>query len=221
MKNLLFLIVLILVSCPVFSQKDSSQKKFKHEVNLGRTHSYHDILTLGYKRHYKNKALRLSVGVQPLNYMGKDNFYQNTIDVNFSQLDSKLTDVSVASTLGLEFYRNFKKTQLLYGSSVFYSYKKEHYTYYRAVSSCLTGVQIPYSIAANFLHRFGVLPFLGFQYAISPRISILSEWGFELNFGPKNQRKYYYSAPGGLIKTKDKSSQWVHRLGNFSINLHF
>lgn len=162
---------------------------------------------LGYKFHFKNSALRskLSLGV-------RNNTTENKIDTNKTENSFLASGI----TLGYEFHKNIRKTQIFYGADLYVDYNKSS-----SKSSNVYNSETYINESINTNMAFGISPLVGVKYFISPSISFSTELKFFIE-SFKNESIYKYT--GNTSDNKNDTSGMNTKfgpLGQLSINIHF
>lgn len=122
----------------------------------------------GYKRHLKNSAIRVKISMSTY-----ARTHEN--DVDDANDDAKFAFHQETFSAGYELHSNIGRTQVFYGMDVRVSFnfsstyqKISTYDGYsetlKDASSKITGLS------------YGVMPFLGFKYFISPKFSVSTEY---------------------------------------------
>lgn len=173
--------------------------------------NYGPTLGLGYKHHFAKGAIRVKVNVatRMQKFMSKD------VSDDF-QDDMKYFSHRERFSAGYEFHSNFGRTQVFYGFDAVITIEAVGTETYRNDYYVKSGYTVE-NTQGTF--SYGVKPFLGFKYFISPQFSISSEYhvlleayvsktkhkngssdievenkstGFETNFGPLGQLTFSF-----------------------------
>ncbi len=145
--------------------------------------NYGPTIGVGYKHHFSKGAVRLkvNVGTNMQKLMSKDAYDEYQDDIKYFSHRERFS-------AGYEFHSNFKRTQVFFGLDAVITleavgtetYRNEYY--YVKSGYTIENTQGTFS--------YGVKPFLGFKYFISPKFSVSSEYHVLLEgFVSKNKYK--------------------------------
>lgn len=229
-KNYLFfacLIYLSLVSLELFSQVDASDsRKPRHELNIIvddifakplviEPTEYNDYLSeiqkipkvgLGYKVNYNHSAFRTKVS------------FGSSQNSTYSTVNDTKRDYSIVSTqltIGYEWQKNMNNLQIFYGVDLFIDYNNlttKNSSYYNSISY--------HSKNSSYTTGFGVSPFLGIEYFVSPYLSFSTEINFTFESYKGKTKNSNQSNNDTSIDLKGLNTR-IGPIGNIGINVHF
>jgi len=175
--------------------------------------SYGPTLGIGYKHHFNKGALRIKINIatKAQKYQiqdGSDDYKDNLKFVSHKERISA----------GYQWHSNFNRTQIFYGLDATFSIEAintESYRYASYEGSDYTIENLQGTIS------YGVKPFLGFKYYISPMFSVSTEYHVLLEgYVTENVNK------NSLESTEQKSRQTgfvtkIGPLGQITFSFHF
>ena len=178
--------------------------------------NYGPTLGLGYKRHLAKGAIRVKVNLATRMQKFKSKDYSS----DDFQDDMKYFSHKERFSAGYEFQSNFGRTQVFYGFDAVVTieavgtetYRNDYY-YYKS-GYTIENTQGTFS--------YGVKPFLGFKYIISPQFSVSSEYHVLLEaFVSKTKHK---DGSSNDIEVENKSTGFETKfgpLGQLTFSFHF
>lgn len=176
--------------------------------------SYGPTLGLGYKHHFTKGAVRLKVNVATRlqKYMSKDASDEFQDDIKYFSHRERFS-------AGYEFHSNFGRTQVFYGFDAVITIEAVGTETYR---NDYYYVKSGYSVEnTQGTFSYGVKPFLGFKYFISPQFSVSSEYHILLEaFVSKTKRK----DGSGDTEVEDKVTGFETKFGpagQLTFSFHF
>ncbi|NPD47151.1 MULTISPECIES: hypothetical protein [unclassified Lentimicrobium] len=175
--------------------------------------SYGPTLGLGYKHHFTKGAIRIKVNIAT-----RAQKYQIQDGSDDYKDDSKFASHKERISAGYEWHSNLGRTQIFYGLDATISIEAiatESYRYanYEGSDYTVENTQGTFT--------YGVKPFLGFKYFISPMFSVSTEYHILLEgYATKNVNK------NSLNDTEQKTRQGgfetkIGPIGQLTFSFHF
>jgi len=180
MKKIILILTIVIASSFAFGQiteRDTTKKTFnniiefnangimREIISLSNSNYYNSQYIVGYKRVFKNNAIRLNIG----GGISNDN------STNNDTVKSGNTRNTINVALGFEHYSYLRKRwNMFYGIDIKTNYTKYHYLQGNTATSSYEETQINYG--------YGPSPLIGLQFKINSRFSITTEASFDILF---------------------------------------
>ena len=228
MKNIIIIALISLISTvDTFAQEnkiskhelsividDIFVKSYYNNMYLDKDMYYYNILPenalmpklgLGYKFHFSKSAIRLT------NTFAFSNYQQDN-EVSYK---NENTVIGLNSFIGYELHKNFNKTQFFYGLDASLKYYKS-----KSKSENYHNNPVYINTYKEVFKAYGIAPFFGIKYYITPNISLSTE----LKFLVQSYNKEYTSS-STYNNSENKSTvkginYQFDPLGQLSINIH-
>jgi hypothetical protein len=156
---------------------------------------------LTYKYHFRRFALRSSVHF----IYSKDNTNQDTYENETSRM-------FLQAALGLEHKQLFERSYLYYGAEIYYKLNTYSYEYNETDGDY-------FNMNEREINTIGIAPLLGYNYFLTPRISLSVEAKFLAESYTENT-VYKYNQDETNKNTNEGMNMKLAPLGQVSINIH-
>lgn len=189
---------------------------------------------LGYKYNFSNGAIRSKISFGTSNQT-----YDNSSSTSSDENPTKISFFDISGSLGYEFHINVEKTQLFTGADIFINYSKYCTTYQ---TTGQTGVYNPVTGNEDMVSYtntnkdtdehlgYGISPFIGIKYFISPMFSVSTEMKFFVeHYEDNSNTKYTTTNPNdnGMDNESNPGTKYTGLntkfgpMGQISFNIHF
>ncbi len=212
MKITITVLMSLFMSFNLFAQSEpNSELPSKNQINIG----YFNVLNfaagndlgLGYKRTFKNSALRIASSISHSKSDDKRDDSSDDISVY------KSNSVNIKPRIGYEFHKNFNRIQIFYGFDITGKIHKQNYSREESYNQDYNYSEVSKTYGA------GLSPFFGLKIQISKMFSISTETNFDITYEETNT-KYVYNDNERSKKTNSTGVK-LNPLGIISLNIHF
>lgn len=195
-RECFFLVVFALLKLTANAQSDSIFKK--HEINFGGILNGSSKYSIGYKYHLKSGAIRLNLAFSYSAY--KDSSTYNNSGA-LTKMEYKT--ISVPTSIGYEWRKNFGKSFLFFGADLSYIFNNEN-----RITSYQTWDTTIY-ISTGKTHTIGLSPFIGVEYSMNKRFSISTQLKLDA---------YYYKGRSKDFNPDNLSATTYHNIEGFNFD---